>query len=187
MTRLNKNHFFSAVLIIITAAIANQFIPVYVKPVLKLTLSQNQVGISDINQPRKISETKIVWVDKLNLYQNNSLTHPKLGAIGWGERFFIDMRTEFDVKKTANYLFIAGSDDGFKLTVNGKVICHYDNDRGFSKQTCRAKLIEGKNNLELNYFQGYGLSGLVLEYKKVGEKKTRYWGEDSQELSILHQ
>ncbi len=181
MSKLNldKNTLFSILLILVAAAIVYRLIPVRVDPVLTLVISKNQSGITNISQTRDISTTKQVKVDILNFAEKSRFMHPKLGDVGYGTDFFVDVNAPFTVKETGNYVFYVASDDGFILNISGKEICRYPSARGLASQLCNIHLTEGQHEFQLNYYQGYGHAGLKVEYGKAGNSK-RYWvGESS--------
>jgi len=182
----NSNTLFSALLVLFFALIVNRITPPSVDKVLELVFSKNRAHIANINQPRSISETRTVMIDTLKLHERNKLAHPKLGPlVAWNDDFYVDMTTNFVVKNSDTYYFTVGSDDGFKLSLDGKELCKYPGDRAYLEQRCSARLTEGKHTLLLNYFQGYGHSGLTLQYSKGHDGKKRYWGDDSKDIKYI--
>lgn len=178
-TLFNKNSLLSFILLLISALIVIRIIPVSVDPVLKLVISKNKVSINHINQARNIESTKEVMVDILNLSDQNRFKHPRLGELGYGDDFFVDIDAAFTVKEAGRYQFIVGSDDGFSLAIDGKALCNYPGSRPLGSQTCNIRLKEGQHNFKLSYYQGYGHAGLKVQYKKAGTS-TLYWvGENS--------
>lgn len=176
---INRNHIFSALLIVTSLLIGLRIMPVHVDPVISLTISKNRVGIQNIHQKRDIEITKTVAVDVLNLAENLRFKHPKLGEIGYGDDFFVDIDQEFTVKKEAGYHFLVGSDDGFVLSIDGKRLCQFTGSRPINKQTCATTLTEGTHRMQLSYYQGYGNAGLTVEYRKAGTSKLYFVGENS--------
>lgn len=182
----NSNTLFSALLAFFFVVIIYRVTPPSVDEVLELVFSKNRGHIANIDQPRSISETRNFMIDRLKLRERNLLSHPKLGAmVPWHDDFYVDMTTVFEVKNTDTYYFMVGSDDGFKLQVDGRELCKFPGDRAYVEQRCSARLSEGKHTLVLNYFQGYGHSGLTLQYRKGNDGKQRYWGEESRDIKIL--
>lgn len=179
---LNKNTLLSLLLTLVTLVIIIRIIPVSVDPVLKLVISKNSVSINNINQVRSIEMTKEVMVDRLNLAEQNRFKHPKLGELGYSTDFFVDLDASFTVKQAGNYQFIVASDDGFKLSVDGRQICHYPGSRPISTQTCDIHLSEGVHQLQLNHFQGFGNAGIQVQYKKIGSGGIYWVGENSSVL-----
>lgn len=182
---MNRNTVFSAVLLITLAAIIYRLLPPWVEPNFLLRLSKNEVAIEQIHQPRQISATRQVMIDRIELNKGNRFGHPKLGPLGWSENFFADLESRFTVTETGRYRFLVGSDDGFRLSIDGKLLCQFPGDRPFRKQSCYQTLTEGEHTLELHYFQGYGNSGLTLEVARDGEKTPRFWGEKVKGIAYI--
>ena len=181
---LTKNWFFSLALALVSALIIYRIIPITVDPVVKLVISKNRVSISNIYQQRDIENTKEVWVDKLNLEYKSRFSHPKLGNVAdYAEDFFVDVDHKITVKKTDTYRFLVGSDDGFSLKVDGKLLCEHLGDRPFSVQPCVVHLAEGEHQVQVSYFQGYGNSGFTVEYAR-GDESPHWFGEDSSSVKF---
>lgn len=169
----------SVILFLFAAMAIYKSTPAYVSHVFELNIQQNRTGISNINVERDITQTKTVWVDKLNLKDGYNLEHPKLGQIGFSGNYFIDLEAQFEVKKPGDYYLIPGSDDGFILSVDGNKLCEFVGDRGYRTQSCKIELDKGTHTFKLNYFQGGGHSGLTLAYRHQDMKKQKWFGEDS--------
>lgn len=182
--KFDSNTVFSAGLVFFFLLIAYRITPPSVDANLKLELSKNRNHIATIDQERSIAETRTMYVDRIDLRERNRISHPKLGPIGWNDDFFMDMTSQFSVKNAATLYFMVGSDDGFKLKIDDREICKFPGDRAYVKQRCSARLTPGEHSLELNYFQGYGHSGLTLEYSNNANGKWRFWGDDSRELTL---
>lgn len=174
-----KNTAFSILLALVVIAILYRITPPSVDPVITLVISKNRTDIHNIHQVRNIEFSREVMVDELNLSNENRFRHPKLGNIGYADRFFVDINKEFNVKSSGKYLFRIGSDDGFSAKINGKLLCEFVGDRPFSMQNCPVSLPAGTHSFELSYFQGFGNSGLSVEYKKAGGDKLRFFGDNS--------
>ncbi len=176
---LTKNWLFSFALAFTSLLIVYRIIPVTVDPVVKLAINKNRVSIANIYQQRDIEATNEVWVDVLDLEHKSRFGHPKLGNIAnYSEDFFVDVDHKITVKNTDTYRFMVGSDDGFSLSIDGKLLCEHLGDRPFSVQPCTVHLSEGEHQVAISYFQGYGNSGFTVEYAR-GDDKPRWFGEDS--------
>lgn len=181
---LTKNWLFSFALALVSLLIIYRIIPVTVDQVVKLVVSKNRVSIANIYQQRDIEFTREVWVDVLNLEHKSRFGHPKLGNVAtYTEDFFVDVDHKITVKDTDTYRFLVGSDDGFSLSVDGKLICEHLGDRPFSVQPCLVHLTEGEHQVHVSYFQGYGNSGFTVEYAR-GDEKPRWFGEDSRSVKF---
>jgi len=180
----NRNSIFSTALALVTILIIYRVIPVTVDPVVKLVISKNRASISNIYQQRDVEFTREVWVDKLDLEYKSRFAHPKLGNIAtYADDFFVDVEHTIKVKDTDTYQFLIGSDDGFSLNVDGKLVCEHLNDRPFSVQPCPIHLKEGEHLVRISYFQGFGNSGFTVQYAK-GDQKPRWFGEDSSSVKF---
>lgn len=181
---LSKNSIFSIALALVTLLIIYRVTPVSVDPVVKLVISKNRASISNIHQQRDIEVTREVWVDKLDLETKSRFAHPKLGNVAtYTDDFFVDVNHKITVKAADTYRFMVGSDDGFSLSVDGKLICEHLSDRPFSVQPCTIHLSEGEHQVHVSYFQGYGNSGFTVEYARADEK-PRWFGEDSSSVKF---
>jgi len=181
---LNKNTVFSVLLAVAVIAIINHTLPPYVNPVFNLVISKNRVEIKDIHQPRDIEMSKTVKVDRIDLAEKNRFRHHKLGDIGYSGDFFVDIEAPFRVKKTGNYIFYLGSDDGFTFSVDGKQLCEWTHDRPLTVDLCRIHLTEGEHNFKLVYFQGYGNAGLTMGYSFASDASRYLAGENSRYISF---
>lgn len=180
----NKNTVFSALLALIAALIAIRIMPVSVDDNVKLVISKNRVSATNIYQARDIERTKTVMVDKLNLIVENRFKHPELGNIAdANDDFFVDIDHAITIKKSGDYRFLVGTDDGFSLKIDGALICEHLGDRPYTIQTCNINLSEGKHQFQLSYFQGYGNSGLTVEYAR-GDGTQHWFGEDSSDIDF---
>ena len=181
---LTKNWLFSLALALVTLLIVYRIIPVTVDPVVKLVISKNRVSIANIYQQRDIESSNEAWVDVLNLEYKSRFGHAKLGNVGnYSEDFFVDVDHKITITKSDNYRFLIGSDDGFSLSIDGKLICEHLGDRPFSVQPCMIFLNEGEHQVHISYFQGYGNSGFTVEYAR-GDEKQHWFGEDSDSVKF---
>ncbi len=181
---LNKNSIFTALIALTVILIAVRITPVNVDPVVKVMISKNRVGISNIYQQRDIEFTREVWIDVLDLEESNRFSHPKLGNIAtYSDDFFVDVDHKITVKQADTYRFLMGSDDGFSLSIDGKLICEHLGERPYTVQPCLIFLNEGDHQVHISHFQGYGNSGFTAEYAR-GDEKPRWFGEDSNSVKF---
>lgn len=180
----NKNSIFTALIALVVILILVRITPVSVEPVVKLIISKNRVAVSDIYQIREIEVTREVMVDKLNLIVNNRFRHPKLGNVAtFSDDFFVDVHHQITVNEADTYRFLMGSDDGFSLNIDGKVICEHLGDRPYTVQPCLIHLDKGKHTVNISYFQGFGNSGFTVQYAR-GDGKTYWFGESSPNITF---
>lgn len=183
-TLFNKNSLFSALLALVVILILVRITPISVDPVVKLVISKNRVSISNIYQARDIELTREIMIDRLDLIVKNRFSHPKLGNIAnYSEDFFIDVNHPIQVKKADTYRFLMGSDDGFSLRIDGKLICEHLGDRPYTVQPCMVFLSEGEHQVAISYFQGFGNSGFTVEYAR-GNEKPNWFGDDSDSVKF---
>jgi len=171
-------------LAVVVVLIAIRITPISVDKNVELIISKNRTNIKSIYQPREIERTKSVMVDKINLIVKNRFMHPKLGNIAdASDDFFVDINQTINVKNAGSYRFLIGTDDGFSLKIDEKLICEHLGDRPYSIQTCTTELSKGTHKFQFSYFQGFGNSGLTLEYVR-GEGTQHYYGEESGDMSF---
>jgi hypothetical protein len=181
---LNKNTIVSLLLLLVIAVIVYRITPVFVDKNVKVVISKNRIGISDIHQVRDITSTTEVMVDTLNLQHKGKFGHAKLGNIAKAsDDFFVDVDQMVTTFKDGTYEFLIGSDDGFSLAIDGKIICEHPKDRPYSIQPCNVFLTKGDHRVMLSYFQGFGNSGFTVQYK-TGDGKVYWFGENSPGLRL---
>lgn len=175
---------FSALLLVFALFALYESTPPMVSKVFELKIYKSNKAISKLDDPRDISAEKTVWVDHLMLKDGYHLVHPKLGAIGYGDNYFVDIDGVFTVKEAGKYLLYPGSDDGFSLAVDGKTLCQFLGDRAYATRSCRVNLDKGKHNFTLKYFQGGGHSGLTLAYRHEDAKTQKWFGDNSRYIKF---
>lgn len=175
---------FLFLMVIFTVMAVYKSTPAMVDKVFKLNIYKNKTSISSVFQERDVAQSKVVWVDTLMLKSGSQLKHEKLGAIGFSDSYFIDVESEFTVRKAGVYYFIPGSDDGFALDVDGKRLCAFEKDRPYATQRCRIELDEGAHSFKMVYFQGGGHAGMTLAYQFKGDRKKRWMGENSRYIKF---
>jgi hypothetical protein len=180
----NRNIVFSVLLAVVTYAIVNRIIPPHVDPVFDIVISKNRASITDIHQARDVEISRTVQVDVIDLADKSRFRHSKLGDLGYANDFFVDIDAPFTVKKSGDYIFHLGSDDGFVFSVDGKKICEWTHDRPFTVDPCRINLNEGKHTFKLGYFQGFGNAGLTMSYAFATDGKQYLAGDDSKYISF---
>lgn len=181
---LTKNWLFSFALILVSLLIVYRIIPVTVDQVVKLVISKNRTAIANIYQQRDIEATNEVWVDVLNLEHKSRFGHPSLGNVAnYSDDFFVDVDHKITVKQSDNYRFLMGSDDGFSLSIDGKLVCEHLGDRPYTIQPCQIFLNEGEHQVRISYFQGFGNSGFTVQYSRADEN-PHWFGEDSNSVKF---
>ncbi len=174
----------TAALLVIAAIFVMVMTPPRMTPRMTLQFTRNAVPIDRLEQARQPAATSVRQVDVLNLSADQRFAHPRLGHLGYGEQFFMDMETRFRTTRDADFLFEVASDDGFALHIDGRLICNHSGSRAMISQVCKAPLPAGDHSLQLAYYQGAGPAGLTVRYAATGEV-MRYFGENSPELELL--
>lgn len=186
---VNKNTIFSALLLVIVAVILNKVIPPYVENVFTLVVSKNRTSIQDIHQVRDIETSKTFHIDRIALAEKSRFRHKKLGDLGFGNDYFADIEAPFTVKIAGDYVFYIGSDDGFAFEVDGRQVCEWthakdQHDRPFATDSCHIRLKEGEHRFKLSYYQGFGNSGLEMNYSNTTSGTQYLAGQDSKFISF---
>ncbi|NPA64165.1 MAG: hypothetical protein GXO16_04240 [Epsilonproteobacteria bacterium] len=163
------------------------------KKIIKATIIQSKKPIRHIDDTIEPQKREILWIDTLNFPKGNELRHPKYGYLGYRRNFIAYFDTDIEVPKDRYVDFVIYSDDGFRLTIDGKKIMEYPKDRPFQKSEKIVKLTKGRHHLRIKYFQGYGQLGIVGYYGTAqteaaarGAKKYLI-GESSSALKFLEQ
>ncbi len=149
---------------------------------IKVIVSQQKGSISHIDTPRNISSKKIFHVSTIDFPETSMLKHKDLGETGYSSNFFIDAFSVMEVKSEGAYLFMVGSDDGFRLKIDNKVMCEHPGNRPMGTNRCKVHLSKKDHTFELAYWQGGGPLGLSVKYGKLGASQLYYVGEDSDEI-----
>lgn len=149
---------------------------------IKVVITQQKDGISNIDTPRSISSKKTFHVTTINFPQTRVLKHKDLGETGYSSNFFIDASVVMEVKSEGDYEFMVSSDDGFRLKIDNKAMCEHPGDRPMAATSCRVHLSKRNHLFALSYWQGGGPLGLIVKYKKIGTSRQYYVGDDSKEI-----
>jgi len=90
------------------------------------------------------------------------------------EHFGLVYEADFIAQKEGFYNFDMASDDGGRLSINGKVVVEHDGIHPLVNHTGKLKLDRGVHKFRLEYFQKGGGQGLVLSVKTPLDKKSLY-------------
>lgn len=92
------------------------------------------------------------------------------------------------VPKSGTYMFVLDSDDGSRLTIDGKVVLEYDGIHGEgSPKTASVPLEQGRRGIRVDYFQGFHGKGLTLSWSGPGFKRRWLTQRDRQSVKDLNQ
>lgn len=147
-----------------------------VEPVFALDIARNRVPITDLDQARDAEPARRVWVDTLDLARDGRFAHARLGELGYGTNYFVDITRRFDLDRTASYRFVVTSDDGFALAIDGRRVCAFTTPRAMTTQTCSILLSQGRHEFRLAYFQAGGPAGLRVQFGRHGESRLDAFG-----------
>ena len=186
--RFKKHAFIS--FLIIAALFTTGFIIKEIPPrYVKMTISQDSNGVSNLYQPRNTIKKEVRYIDRIDFPNNSRLTHYRLGDFGIDENFFVDFKTSFDVKQAGNYDFTVYSDDGFDLYIDSVKVLADSNCRVFDNPSYyTTSLTEGPHELNVSYFQAFSTAGIVALYKKSMDNAVLYRiGENSKYFKFRKQ
>jgi len=92
------------------------------------------------------------------------------------------------VPKDGEYTFILDSDDGSRLSIDGKELIEYDGIHGVGKpKRASVQLKQGRYPLRLDYFQGQFGKGLSLAWSGPGFRRKRLTADAVQQAKDLQQ
>lgn len=153
---------------------------------IALTIMQNKVNVHNVDQERVVQHKNDFYVDKLDFTSDKtSLSHAKLGNIGYNKNFFIDFNTKIVLKKDLKLDVVIYSDDGFNLIVDNRNVMSFKTNRPLSANKIEMNLQKGSYAFKLEYYQGVGHLGVKGEY--VIDGKTYLIGEDSEFVKFVNE
>jgi len=109
-----------------------------------------------------------IMVDTLFFPKSRMLSHKCMGKLGFSENFFLDAGVDMQVLQPGKYEFAILSDDGFRMTIDDKMICEDPSTRSYKAEYCSVFLSEGSHHFDLRYFQATGPLGLRVGYRLNG-------------------
>jgi len=150
-------------------------------PIL-IKITPQDSGIATLDTPRKEGQSVQMRMQRVDFARGRMLENVQYGVLGYSTNFFIDAEVAMEVKHAGTYRFTVESDDGFRLKIDGRVVCEHPGDRPFQKSRCPLVLHKGTHHLELSYFQGGGPMGLKVTYGLMSASKRYALGQNSQEI-----
>jgi len=87
---------------------------------------------------------------------------------GATDTFGVEISGNIEVEEGGAFTFYLGGDDGAVLVVDGVPLIDNDGDHGFRTRTGEIELEPGTHNIELRYFENFGVAGLKLEWEGPG-------------------
>lgn len=110
--------------------------------------------------------------DSLKPIKTGNLDTLNLSPGGYRGNYGMRFNGYLDIAKDGEYTFFLASDDGSKLTIDGKDVLIHDNIHpAIEKRSDKIMLKAGKHPLVIAYFQGGGAAQLVLAYEGPGIPK----------------
>ena len=109
--------------------------------------------------------------DKLEIERKGEITDGLIdpGIAGRDQDYGFVFEGELEVPNASTYTFRLDSDDGARLSINGKQVLEMDGIRGLSGyQDAQVKLKAGKAKVRLDYFQAVGGKGLKMLWSGAG-------------------
>jgi len=105
----------------------------------------------------------------------------------WKEYFAVVWTGVLRVPKEAQYTFYLKSDDGSKLSLDGKVLIDHDGTHKMTEGAKSVDLTAGDHDFKLEYFQNRDKAGCVLSWKSEGMDKqlvpaSAFWHRHDKEL-----
>lgn len=155
-----------------------------IAPVFALDIARNRAPIADLDQARDVESTRRVMLDTLDLARDGRFAHARLGELGYGTNYFVDIVRHFDLERTASYRFVVTSDDGFALAIDGRRVCAFTTPRAMNTQTCSILLSQGRHEFRLAYFQAGGPAGLRVQFGRHGESRLDAFGAGADGVSF---
>lgn len=149
-----------------------------------LTLKQNDGGLVTLESPKKINLTQELFVRKLDFPEGRMLENAQYGKLGFSQNFFIDAVTIMRVKTAGEYQFDVRTDDGFRLQIDGAAVCAHIGNRPMQTTHCTHRLSAGEHRFSLEYFQGGGPLGLQVHYRRSGDAKAHFIGENTKDITF---
>lgn len=182
MHYFSKSHIFLYSILLVWVLVLYKTISFPSSGTIKIQITQQKGSIKTIDTiktPHVFIHSYLV--DRLDFPHAKILKHEKLGVLGFSSNFFINAQTEMNVLLKDRYQFIVTSDDGFRLTMDHKLICEHPKDRPYESTICDVDISKGKHRFNLDYFQGAGPLGLHVQYRQK-RKALHDVGEDSDSI-----
>ena len=92
---------------------------------------------------------------------------------GSGDKFALRYSGQFEVAEAAKYEFTLGSDDGSKLSIDGKVVVDNDGVHGMNRKKGSVELDAGRHDVVVEFFEQGGGEELEVTFSAPGIDKQR--------------
>jgi len=163
------------------------------KKIVKATILQSSKPIRHLDDPVRVKKKEILWLDKIYFLRGNELKNPVYGYLGYTNNFIIFFDTDMVLDSDKYIHFVVYSDDGFRLSLDGKSLMEYLGDRPYSKNEVVVPVSKGRHHLRVKYFQGFGQLGVAAFYgvgntkEKALVAKLHFIGVDSDGVKFVKQ
>jgi mono/diheme cytochrome c family protein len=143
-------------------------------------LPKKETALSEVtSRVYKGQWSKIPDFDKI---QSENIEEEHLGILdptiaGVNEHYGIVWQGNFEAPETAEYEFVLDSDDGSRITLDGKVVAEVNGAGpmdGSRAKIGKISLKQGKVKFRADFFQITGPQGLSLKWKKTGTNKWNW-------------
>lgn len=141
-----------------------------ITPKVAVLVEKNKAPVHNLDQSRKISQSKKFSVNNLEFLQSIPLKHRTTGEYkDFTYNFFLSAKTDFEVLKAVPYMFTVYADDGYRLKIDGKVVMEENRLKKMNEFKIRdtVHLGKGKHTLEVELMQAGIFSGLVVYYRPL--------------------
>lgn len=106
--------------------------------------------------------------DKLTPTATGETTGFGLGFVPETDFFALRFQGEFSVPRDGQYRFSLGSDDGSRLTIDGKVVINHDGIHGTTYKQGAIPLKAGRHSVQVDFFEAAGGEELHLNIQGPG-------------------
>ncbi len=146
---------------------------------IQMTITKQKGKIETLDTPVVSDFKEIYYINTIDFPGGSVLVHKDLGNFAYAQDFFLDFNAKIEILKDGIFLFDIASDDGFRFKLNGNMIGEFISNRPFETNQYSVLLNKGIYNMDLFYYQGFGLLGLIAAYRFQEGGRTYLFGEDS--------
>lgn len=141
----------------------------FIEQKIRVTIEQNDGEIMSFSQPKKVTHTERIIIDKLRFTESESLTHISLGDLPFVDTFYMTAETELEVLKEGIYMLTFYADDGYEVLIDGQRVMGHDGLKKMDEFQTRITtfLTAGRHKMQVRYFDNGVFSGLVGYYRLI--------------------
>lgn len=142
----------------------------FIEPKIHVKLEQNRSHVHNLDQTKRITRTETIDVNNLEFLQADPLKHRSTGTYeDWKYNFFLTATTEFEVKEEGLFMFTFYADDGYRVSIDGKVVMQENRMKKMNEFNIRSHyyLTEGLHSMKVELFQAGVFTGLVGYYRRI--------------------